>query len=458
MPRRKRIGRGGAARPVVYSLDMTSSAPIAPRRSRPATAAALPARAVRIAVPAALASSPRPGRLLRGLPQALRRRLHHTPSRHARERHLRATRGRQGDLRERRRFDVGRRGQRPIEFLVGKTCSRPARRAKHKRERKLMMPAVHGDRMVSYGTQMRAITDEVVSRSRAATWSTCRTPCRRSPCASSSIGFRFAARRTAVPSRRVLVEFLSLAMNPDGHDRGHPRERRSLSRLSGEQVGAGHRPLRSVRRDDRSPSLGAHRANVRDAGRDPLRRDCRSAKSRLRTQRRDVHAHAGGRRRRAGALGRRAARRDDGALHRRSRDHGHDARLVAGAFARAPTRSRCRSRGVRSRVYRRLRPGADPRAQIHRGGDERSAAPLPGGERRRPSSQAARHDCRPCAPRRRARFAEHSTISNEIPRCGPIRSSSIRRASSTRNPAPRSGFLSAGAFAPVSEWRFRFTR
>ncbi len=55
---------------------------------------------------------------------------------------------------------------RPIEFLVGRHAVIRLDGQKHKRERKLMMPAVHGDRMVSYGRQMRSITDDVVGRFR----------------------------------------------------------------------------------------------------------------------------------------------------------------------------------------------------------------------------------------------------------------------------------------------------
>jgi cytochrome P450 len=55
---------------------------------------------------------------------------------------------------------------RPIEFLVGRHSLIRLDGQKHKRERKLMMPAVHGDRMASYGRQMRAITDDVVGRFR----------------------------------------------------------------------------------------------------------------------------------------------------------------------------------------------------------------------------------------------------------------------------------------------------
>jgi cytochrome P450 len=55
----------------------------------------------------------------------------------------------------------------PIEFMVGRHALVRLDGAKHKRERKLMMPAVHGDRMVSYARQMRAIADEVIDRMRA---------------------------------------------------------------------------------------------------------------------------------------------------------------------------------------------------------------------------------------------------------------------------------------------------
>jgi cytochrome P450 len=51
----------------------------------------------------------------------------------------------------------------PIEFLVGRHALVRLDGQKHKRERKLMMPAVHGDRMASYGTQMKAITDEIIA-------------------------------------------------------------------------------------------------------------------------------------------------------------------------------------------------------------------------------------------------------------------------------------------------------
>src|SRR6266542_3275791 len=54
----------------------------------------------------------------------------------------------------------------PIEFLVGRHALVRLDGAKHKRERKLMMPAVHGDRMASYGRQMRVITDDVIGRFR----------------------------------------------------------------------------------------------------------------------------------------------------------------------------------------------------------------------------------------------------------------------------------------------------
>src|SRR5258708_24295757 len=55
----------------------------------------------------------------------------------------------------------------PIEFLVGRHALVRLDGTKHKRERKLMMPAVHGDRMVSYARQMRAIADDVIGGVRA---------------------------------------------------------------------------------------------------------------------------------------------------------------------------------------------------------------------------------------------------------------------------------------------------
>jgi cytochrome P450 len=55
----------------------------------------------------------------------------------------------------------------PIEFMVGRHALVRLDGAKHKRERKLMMPAVHGDRMVSYARQMRGIADETIGRLRA---------------------------------------------------------------------------------------------------------------------------------------------------------------------------------------------------------------------------------------------------------------------------------------------------
>jgi cytochrome P450 len=54
----------------------------------------------------------------------------------------------------------------PVEFLVGRFSLLRLDGARHKRERKLMMPAVHGERMSGYGAEMRAITDDVVSRLR----------------------------------------------------------------------------------------------------------------------------------------------------------------------------------------------------------------------------------------------------------------------------------------------------
>ena len=50
----------------------------------------------------------------------------------------------------------------PIEFLVDRHALVRLDGQKHKRERKLMMPAVHGDRMAAYGRQMKTITDEVI--------------------------------------------------------------------------------------------------------------------------------------------------------------------------------------------------------------------------------------------------------------------------------------------------------
>ena len=54
----------------------------------------------------------------------------------------------------------------PIEFLVGRHALVRLDGQKHKRERKLMMPAVHGDRMAAYGTLMKDITDDVIARFR----------------------------------------------------------------------------------------------------------------------------------------------------------------------------------------------------------------------------------------------------------------------------------------------------
>jgi cytochrome P450 len=54
----------------------------------------------------------------------------------------------------------------PIEFLVGRHALVRLDGPRHKRERKLMMPAMHGDRMASYGGLMRAITDDVIGRLR----------------------------------------------------------------------------------------------------------------------------------------------------------------------------------------------------------------------------------------------------------------------------------------------------
>src|SRR6185369_11389108 len=82
-------------------------------------------------------------------------------------------------------------------------------------ERKLMMPAVHGDRMVSYGSQMRAITDDVVSRFRPGDVVDVQE-------AMQEITLRVILESVfGLPPgdqqlrlRRVLVEFLGLAMNP----------------------------------------------------------------------------------------------------------------------------------------------------------------------------------------------------------------------------------------------------
>jgi cytochrome P450 len=103
----------------------------------------------------------------------------------------------------------------PIEFLVGRHAVVRLDGQKHKRERKLMMPAVHGDRMVSYGSQMRAITDDVVSRFRPGDVVDVQE-------AMQEITLRVILESVfGLPPgdqqlrlRRVLVEFLTLAMNP----------------------------------------------------------------------------------------------------------------------------------------------------------------------------------------------------------------------------------------------------
>jgi cytochrome P450 len=103
----------------------------------------------------------------------------------------------------------------PIEFLVGRHALVRLDGQKHKRERKLMMPAVHGERMASYGLQMRAITDDVVSRLRPGEVADVQD-------AMQEITLRVILESVfGLPPgeqqdrlRRVLVDFLSLAMNP----------------------------------------------------------------------------------------------------------------------------------------------------------------------------------------------------------------------------------------------------
>src|SRR3954451_4723021 len=51
----------------------------------------------------------------------------------------------------------------PIEFLVGRFSLIRLDGPRHKRERKLMMPAVHGERMASYGADILAVADRVIS-------------------------------------------------------------------------------------------------------------------------------------------------------------------------------------------------------------------------------------------------------------------------------------------------------
>jgi cytochrome P450 len=103
----------------------------------------------------------------------------------------------------------------PIEFLVGRHALVRLDGQKHKRERKLMMPAVHGERMASYGLQMRTITDDVISRFRPGEVADVQD-------AMQEITLRVILESVfGLPPgeqqdrlRRVLVDFLSLAMNP----------------------------------------------------------------------------------------------------------------------------------------------------------------------------------------------------------------------------------------------------
>jgi cytochrome P450 len=103
----------------------------------------------------------------------------------------------------------------PIEFLVGRHALVRLDGPRHKRERKLMMPAVHGDRMASYGWQMRKIADDVVSRFRPGQIVDLQE-------AMQEITLRVILESVfGLPPgekqhrlRRVLVEFLTHAMSP----------------------------------------------------------------------------------------------------------------------------------------------------------------------------------------------------------------------------------------------------
>ncbi len=103
----------------------------------------------------------------------------------------------------------------PIEFLVGRHSLVRLDGSRHKRERKLMMPAVHGDRMASYGTQMRVITDDVIGRFRAGDVMDVQETMQEITLRVilESV-FGVPAGEEQMRLRGLVVEFLSQAMNP----------------------------------------------------------------------------------------------------------------------------------------------------------------------------------------------------------------------------------------------------
>jgi cytochrome P450 len=100
-----------------------------------------------------------------------------------------------------------------LELLVGRSALIRLDGARHKRERKLMMPAVHGERLVGFGAEMCRVTDDVLSKLRPG----------------QTIALQEVMQEITVqvilrtvfgvegthPIKELLVDFLRLAMKPE---------------------------------------------------------------------------------------------------------------------------------------------------------------------------------------------------------------------------------------------------
>ena len=60
-------------------------------------------------------------------------------------------------------FDVGR-ANKLVELLVGRNSLMLLDGARHRRERKLLMPPFHGERLQTYALAICSITEQVASR------------------------------------------------------------------------------------------------------------------------------------------------------------------------------------------------------------------------------------------------------------------------------------------------------
>ena len=321
---------------------------------------------------------------------------------------------------------------RPLGAFMGERSSLFLDAPEHLRQRRLLLPAFHGEQVASHADAMRIAADNAIAswprgqqfpihpQMRAITFETIiRTV------------FGFADDGTGTELRASLKKLFALYSSGLGTllspARDAHRRRRVESVGPRGQADAPDRfdPVRGIRAAEKGGRRGT-RGRPLDAAICALRK--RTAAPRQRHPRRDVHADA-----------------------RRPRNHrrhdGVDNQPAGHASRRDGTRARRDRFSIKRRAARRV---ARRQIEICRGGDQRDDAPGPGHPKLRPHTDKAAENRRPRPTRRRDDRTMH------LPGASPPRAMAEPRRNSTPtdswNPAKAHTPSSPSAAAPADAW------